>query len=246
MDARLAIRKLLHKFGYDIVKLKPLYRKGALDKEVFLKENAWLQQWPFKTILDIGANEGQFSEKMRLLFPRASIYAFEPLKDVYQTLISHFENDPHFKAFNIGLGSERNTFEINRNESSASSSLLDMTDVHTSHFEHAVGVTKEVIEVDSLEHIFEGQRLASPMLIKMDVQGYEKAVIAGGKSILAQADMVISEVSFEALYKGQPLFDEIYAMMKDMGFGFAGCFEQLHSPASNKILQADAIFIKGN
>jgi hypothetical protein len=46
------------------------------------------------------------------------------------------------------------------------------------------------------------------------------------------------------LYEGQKLFDNIYETLTSLGFSYAGNYEQLHSPANNAVLQADAIFIK--
>jgi len=40
------------------------------------------------------------------------------------------------------------------------------------------------------------------------------------------------------------LFDDIYKTLFDFGFRYHGNFEQLLSPHTNEILQADAIFIK--
>ena len=56
-------------------------------------EYRWLHNFHFKTIIDIGANEGQFSDKMRILFPEAEIFAFEPLPEVFERLKSNFSRD---------------------------------------------------------------------------------------------------------------------------------------------------------
>jgi hypothetical protein len=74
------------------------------------------------------------------------------------------------------------------------------------------------------------------------VQGYEAKVIAGGEDVVACAKIIIVEVSFQRLYEGGPLFDDIYRILKDRGFNYAGNFEQLYSPKNGRVLQADAIF----
>jgi hypothetical protein len=45
-------------------------------------------------------------------------------------------------------------------------------------------------------------------------------------------------------YKEQPFFDKINSMMRELGFIFKGCWEQLKSSVDGSILQADSIFIK--
>jgi FkbM family methyltransferase len=241
---RKLIRKFLQKFKYDIVKLQPEYISGKLDKASLEIEYKWLKDQGIKSIIDIGANEGQFSEKIRLLFPHATIYAFEPLPDVCKKLVQNFKNDNHFSAFNVGIGETKATLTINCNESTASSSFLSMTDLHKENFTHAVKAKAMEVPIETLDNILNDKIINRPLLIKMDVQGFEDKVIAGGKNILSLADIIITELSFEKLYKEQPLFDDIYKALSDLGFNYCGSIDQLRSPESNKILQADGVFMK--
>ncbi len=238
------LRSILWKFNYDIIKLKPKYRHGALNKDELFKEFKWLQSQDFKTIIDVGANEGQFSEKMRLLFPLAQLIIFEPLPTAFDTLSKNFENDEKATLFKKGCGAEKGSFIIYQNESSASSSLLPMTNEHTSNFKEAVDTTQVQIEIDTLDNLLQNRKLEHPVLLKMDVQGFEDQVIAGASQTLEQSHMVISELSFFELYKGQPLFSKIYELLINKGFAYCGSLEQLHSPENNKILQQDGIFIR--
>jgi hypothetical protein len=48
------------------------------------------------------------------------------------------------------------------------------------------------------------------------------------------------------LYKDQVLFDDIYKALIALGFSYSGSVEQLISPLTNEILQADAIFVNKN
>ena len=236
------LRSILWKFNYEIIELKPKYRHGALDKEGLLKEFKWLQSLHFKTIIDVGANEGQFSEKMRLLFPSAQLFIFEPLPGAFELLSKNFKNDNKASLFRKGCGAQKGSFIIHQNESSASSSLLQMTDEHTSNFKEAVATTQVQIEIDTLDSLLQDHKLEHPVLLKMDVQGFEDKVIAGATQTLEQSDLVISELSFFELYKGQPLFNKIYELLLNKGFVYCGSLEQLHSPENNKILQQDGIF----
>jgi Methyltransferase FkbM domain len=86
--------------------------------------------------------------------------------------------------------------------------------------------------------------LAENILIKIDVQGFEDRVIAGGLKTIQMAKLLIVETSFESLYDDQPLFDTIYEMLKRMGLTYHGNFNQFLNPIDGNILQADGIFIK--
>jgi FkbM family methyltransferase len=238
------IRSLAQKFGYDIVKYKAPYVRGRLDRDHFLKENQWLANYQFRTIIDVGANEGQFSDKMRLLFPSATIHAFEPIPAVFNRLKKNFSEDARFIAYPLGIGEQKGELEFWENEYSPSSSFLNLGEMHRQNFENAIESRKINVQVDTLDHIFEKENLVPPLLIKIDVQGYEDKVIRGAGRILPMAAVIICELSFVELYKGQSLFNEIYGMLLNKGFDYAGNWEQITSPETNQILQADGIFIK--
>ena len=86
--------------------------------------------------------------------------------------------------------------------------------------------------------------LLPPILLKIDVQGYEDQVILGATRIMQQVDSIMIEMSFQPLYQGQPLFDEIYQLLISKGFTFAGNMDGLFSPLDGSILQSDGIFIR--
>jgi FkbM family methyltransferase len=203
----------------------------------------WLKVYKIRTILDVGANEGQFAEKMLAVCPEATIHCFEPLKDAFENLSVKFSGKKNLIAHNFGLGSASEDKIIHCNEYSPSSSMLEMLELHKSNFDFAVKVEEKTISIKRLDDCFLDQ-LAKPLLLKIDVQGYEMHVLEGGERTAKQADVIIIETTFRPLYKGQPLFEDIFNWMTQRGFSFAGNLEQLMAPLDNAILQADAIFVK--
>ncbi len=241
---RPAIRKILQQFGYDIIKTNPVFTKGNLNKKLLLKEYAWLIEYDFKTIIDIGANEGQFTEKMRILFPDATIIAFEPIPETFQRLQFNFSNDSRIKLLNYGLGNTTGVTSFNLNNITDSSSFLEMNELHLNHFQKATPKETIKVYIEKLDDVLIDHEIKYPLLVKIDVQGFEKEVILGGMNTIRKANAVISELSFKTLYNNQPLFDDIYKLLIQAGFSYAGNLEQLHSPDNNLILQADGFFTK--
>ncbi|OOG76163.1 FkbM family methyltransferase [Algoriphagus sp. A40] len=237
------INKFLRSFGYEMRK-GPLFISGMTVENDFFKKHLWLQNFSFKTIIDIGANRGQFASRFRLLFPLAKIYCFEPIPEVFNHLCELFKNDPNFKGFNLGLGEKPGTFDFFQNDFSDSSSLLPMKNLHKENFPFTQNEKLIKISVDTLDNLSaKSLELTGPILVKIDVQGFEKMVILGGIDTIKKASVLILEVSFQELYENQVYFDTIYSMLKEMGFSFMGNYDQLHSPKDGSILQADAIFL---
>ena len=235
---------ILKKIGFKIVKIDYEFATGKIEKNKLIDELKWIQKKNIKTIIDIGANQGQFSEKMRILFPESKIISFEPLKEAYQILKKNFINDKNYEVYNIALGNNKGVVEIEKNEYSPSSSLLEMNLAHKNNFDFAINTEKVEINIDLLDNIIKPSDIERPSLMKIDVQGYEDQVINGSTNTLKNIDIIICEMSYLELYKNQILFDKLYETFISLGFSYHGNLEQLHSPIDNEILQGDAIFIK--
>lgn len=207
------------------------------------RDNKWLIERDFKTIIDIGANEGQFAQKMRLFFPKARIISFEPIPKVYNILTSKFRGDKLFTAICAGVGNANEERDLFINIDSAASSLLKMGTAD-SEFADLKETEAIKIKIQRLDDSFDLSSLARPIFIKMDVQGYEDKVIEGGIQTILCADIILTEVSYYQLYENQKLFHDIYSTLIKLGFSFKGNYEQLYSPVNKTILQADAIFTK--
>jgi FkbM family methyltransferase len=223
--------------------IKYKWNKKAYKLKEDAKKFAWLSEYRFRSILDVGANEGQFAEKILCVFPHAEVHCFEPLPEVYEKLKFNFKDRDNLRCYNYALGAARGEMTMQRNEYSPSSSLLEMLDLHKSNFDFAIKSEPTKIQIRTLDSFFEGP-IAGPLLLKIDVQGYEMPVLKGGGAVLQQANVIIIETSFYPLYKGQPLFEDIYFYLTSKGFRYVGNIEQLESPQNHQVLQADAVFIK--
>jgi FkbM family methyltransferase len=207
-------------------------------------EDHWFATSGIKTVLDVGAHMGEFAQRIRTLLPNAELVCFEPLEEPFTKLTERFRGQPNFCAIRCALGEEAGQREIHHNEYAPSSSLLPMAKLHKQSFTFAVKERTEMIEVRRLSDVVRELNLRDPLLLKLDVQGFEDKVIAGGGDVVARAKIIIIEVSFQPLYEGGPLFDDIYRLLKEHGFTYNGNFEQLFSPKDGRILQADAIFCR--
>ena len=204
----------------------------------------WLLKYGIETVLDIGANTGQFAEMIHKILPSAAIVSFEPIEECYKSLIRNMASVPKFRAFNYALGEKDTNAEMYVNDYTASSSLLQMEDLHKQAFPFTANACKEMVKIKQLDGIALDLDLTDNLLIKIDVQGYEDRVIRGGQETVSRAKVVIIETSFQCLYIGQPMFEDIYDILKQIGFRYIGDLEQLRSPLNGSVLQADSVFIK--
>jgi len=240
--------------GLDVVRWRPPKSQPVIPLEElemiaafgpqYKPEDHWLANCGIQTVLDVGAHMGEFAQRIRTMLPDAKLVCFEPLEEPFTKLTERFRGQPNFRAIRCALGENAGQHEIHHNEYAPSSSLLPMTELHKQSFTFAVKEQTEMIEVRRLSDVVRELDLHDPLLLKLDVQGFEEKVIAGGEDVVARAKIIIIEVSFQTLYEGGPLFDDVYRLLKAYGFTYNGNFEQLSSPRDGRILQADAIFCR--
>ena len=122
--------------------------------------------------------------------------------------------------------------------------FLPLSNSHRELFDYAVQTNKIKVKSDTLDNFTSKLSLPSPIMLKIDVQGFEEKVLEGGEILIKKSSLLIIETSFTALYEDQPLFKDIYAILQDWGFEYAGSVENLHDPGTGMILQSDSIFCK--
>lgn len=220
-------------------------RNKTLNVRITAGEYKWLQDSNIKTVLDVGANEGQFAKFIYTILPHSQIYSFEPLPRPFAKLEILKKEIPSLQCYQFAIGSTNGEMDMHSNEFSPSSSLLSMTELHSSTFPYTKNSVLQKVPIRTLDSLLSEMKLQKNILLKIDVQGFEMEVIKGSKELLEKASILIVETSFQELYKDQPLFYEVYKYLVDRNFIYHGNFDQMHSTINGEVLQSDAIFIKG-
>ena len=191
------------------------------------------------SLIDVGANKGQFSLAFRAARPHAPIVAFEPLPDAARRFERMFGRDGRVLLHRLAIASEEGTASFHVADRSDSSSLLPPGPGQDAAFGVKGAETIEVV-VKRLGSCVDFASLPRPIMMKIDVQGAELEVLRGCDE-LEQIDYIYVELSFVELYEEQPLFGEVSAYLASRGFSLAGVFNQVTSAAFGPT-QADLLF----
>jgi len=197
-----------------------------------------------KSVIDVGANVGQFAiAALRLLQPQR-LDAFEPLSDAVVALQRHLGAEPGVIIHPVALGASPGELSFHVNAHSHSSSLLPLAEPHRTAFPTARAVSEVGVRVRTLDEELSGADLPTPILLKVDVQGYERWVLDGAPATLGRTQWVILELSFRPMYEGEPPFLDMVEYMSARGFRFVRPVGLLAAPATGEILQCDALFVR--
>lgn len=198
------------------------------------------------TILDVGANDGGFARLIRSFGCTTPIVSFEPLQDVADQLKTNASTDPKWRVLPFALGDRNEQREINvAANSGASSSLLPMAQRHRDASPAAVYIGQERVTVRRLEdvaaeHAGEWGRVA----LKIDAQGFERAVLAGAGAFLDEVVAVQLELSVVELYEGAWRWQEAVDWLREGGFELRAVDPGFCDEQTGEMLQFDGVFAR--
>jgi FkbM family methyltransferase len=194
------------------------------------------------TVLDVGANRGQFALDALDAVPEVEIISFEPMAGAAKDFRSVFAGQRRVTLHEVGLGAESTTATLHVSKADDSSSVLPIGEAQTGVFPGTEQVGTESIRIETLDTMLAEASLQKPVLLKIDVQGFELEVLKGGASSLVGIDWILVECSFVELYTGQPLAYEVVAWLADRGFKLKGVSEVTNRGGQS--IQADLLFAR--
>ena len=193
------------------------------------------------TVVDVGANVGQFALICGSCFPNAKIHSFEPLSNARKVFLKVMEGSDRVFLHPVALGDHRAELQMHVTAKADSSSLLTPS-LQASIFPGTHEVSTEVTLVMPLEERLSREEISSPAMLKIDVQGYELQVLRGCKTLLDCFDYVFVELSFVELYADQSLAPEVIGWLAENGFALSGCYVSATSYLNGKMIQGDFLF----
>ncbi|MEA5417046.1 FkbM family methyltransferase [Synechococcus sp. BA-132 BA5] len=213
-----------------------------------------LQEGERLEVLDVGAALNETPSYQGLIDAgRARITGFEPDQLECDRLTRTY-GEPHrfFPCF-VGDGKPSTFYETNW---ALTGSLYAPNTPLLEKFQNLSELTLPVathsVVSRRLDDIVEIDRVD---FIKIDVQGSELAVLTNAQRILPQVLAIQVEVEFVELYKGQPMFSDVDAFLRRMGFqfhsfnGFGGRAFKPMAPAGGinrafrQLLWSDAVYV---
>jgi len=186
--------------------------EGWSEESIFKHLIAFLRRGD--TVYDIGANLGLYTVFLaRAVGPEGRVVAVEPDSEAYSKLDRNVRLNglTNVKLFRKALGEERAQLKLYKGTDITDSTLADVI--------RANGDRYEVVEVLGGDALRGTEELPTPRVVKIDVEGYEYAVLQGLRHTLAEkaCELVCCEVHTNLLPpRIRP--EQIVSFLRSLGF----------------------------
>lgn len=204
-------------------------------------------------VFDIGAHRGESVAYLKRIFPKATVYSFEPDPDSFAALSATSIDGVSY--FNLALSNADGTAIFNRNRISHTNSLLKVN----LKSKDSIGITKATAEKNTkffddfneeirvttvtLDSFSRQHSINIIDLLKIDVQGAECNVLAGGHATLAHTKVVIIEISFYDYYEKSSTFLDVEQILSPLGFRLFSISEVSNNPMNGRTDWAEVVYI---
>ena len=188
-----------------------------------------------RSMLDIGAHLGHFTQGFLAVFPHCVPTLIEP--------------NPHCQAPLAALGHECHAVAASSEDGDAALFLtrewLQSTGCslyrENTHFFRDEVLDRAPVAKRRIDDLFAGRRFD---FVKIDTQGAELDVLAGGCQVLREANHILIEVSMVEYNQGGARAEEVFAALAAMGFRSAEVceFHRLRGVQGGGLLQMDFLF----
>lgn len=206
-----------------------------------------LARFGINYVVDVGANSGGYASTLRGLGYPGRIVSLEPLSGPFGLLQARAAKDPDWDALRVAAGDEDGDISINvAGNAGASSSVLAMLSTHADAAPESRYVGTEVVPQCRLDGLLPrfGIDSSRPAFLKLDVQGYEAAVLDGAVELFNAGAIagVQMELSLVPLYAGAINYKEGLDRAERLGMSLMGLIPGFSDPSSGRLLQVDAVF----
>jgi FkbM family methyltransferase len=236
------LNSALKPYGYQLYKNinTTLGSKAAQDEmSVHLKELFAALQ--IDTVLDVGANKGQYYEFLRERVGfTGQIYSFEPIPELGAKLVERSKSDPKWEVRQCALSQQSGTAQFHISDKPGWSSLRELVKGQSRPSDELVVTRSVTVDVRSLDDVIKELKYNN-LYLKLDTQGSDLDCLRGGEATLKMVKGLQTELGCIPCYDGAASPSQVLAFLEERGFWMTAV-QSLWTDDDFRIGEADAVF----
>lgn len=232
MGARSMIKQTLERSGWE------LRRTAGSSGE---RRARVIDRLHVSSVIDVGANTGQYAKALRAAGYTDRITSFEPLPDAFLELDEAAQHDQKWEAHNLAVGAEDIEIQFHVSRDSVCSSALPATDDLTGSIPQSEVLSTIVVPQVRLDSVVTD---TGPIMLKIDTQGYEHHVLDGCGGLLDRVEILDVEMALVELYEGGSAVYDLLPRLRALGFTAVFVEPGFVDRASGQTLDVDVLMVR--
>lgn len=190
---------------------------------------------PVRTVIDIGASDGRWSERVMQHYPDASYVLVEAQQQTHGPALEAFaKRHPRVEVVFAAAGDRDGTLMFDA-DSPFGGAVIENDS------------TANATEVASLtlDTIVSGRRLEPPFFVKLDTHGFEVPIFEGARATLRDTSAILVEV-YNFQLRDDPAclrFPALCQYLEAKGFRCYDLIDVMHRPSDHALWQMDLLFL---
>jgi FkbM family methyltransferase len=229
------IRGFVRRSGFDVVRFPSAEGSPVL---------AFVRRFNIDTVIDVGANRGQYARHLRQDGYTGRIISFEPNPDDFAHLERAAKQDENWDCFNLGMGERAGQVVLHVAELSTFSSLLLPTAAGEQADSRNRTVKDVPVNITTLDQFWNDHGVGGNVLLKIDTQGYERSILLGARKVLPFINGLQLELSLESLYSDQPLIEDVLPLVRQAGFTPYSLWKGFAVDSTGATMEVDGLFYR--
>jgi FkbM family methyltransferase len=177
------VQSVLKKFGYRLVSLRSGQPAYGLDGFFSLMKRRGFAP---RHVIDVGANKGNWTRAAINFFPEAYYSLVEPQDPLKRHVQDLIDGGYKIRWINAGAGDKSGSLPFSVSSRDDSSSFVLGSD-------QSSGPQLPLVRVMTLNEIAAENGAPRPDMVKIDAEGFDLKVLAGGSELLGKTDVFLLE-----------------------------------------------------
>lgn len=188
-------------------------------------------------IVDIGGNYGNWTRTVLRAFPEAKVTMFEPQTRLAEKHVD-LAADPRVRIEYAGVGDFDGSAAFSFHERDDSCSFL-----YSSEEASRQGMPQETMPIRRLDTAMAESPFGPPEMVKIDAEGLDLQVLAGGPETIAGAQIVLIEATVaNGVYPNTAAI--VFARMDELGFRLFDITDLNRTPERGVLWLIEAVFVR--
>lgn len=195
-------------------------------------------------IFDVGAYIGEVTKTYRKIFPRASLFCFEPFPDSFREL-EQLSTDPLVKIYQVAVSDQTGKTTLNVNADVSCNSIFPRPQSRPAYYSsEARNVDQIEIDTITIDRFCSQENIKRIDILKLDVEGAEIKALNGAHNTLLHhaVTLIYMEVMFIPHYEGGCLFHELAGLLAQYDYTLFNLYN-LKTAVNGQLRWGNAIFL---